>query len=225
MSDDDIRDLQATFLEEMGELVQEIEKDLLQLETAPGNRGLVDRLFRNLHTIKGGAGMAELAALSHYTHAVENMLDDVRKGSIALSSALVSLLLEALDCLKGFMAEALGEAALDRQAVAESHRKILEAMGKGPAPVAAAPIPAPAPAPVVAPPSPPEPPTIEKAPNTFIIQVRPQPDFIPLPSELEARNAALTALGALLCISHDTACRPRTSAGRKTITCGGRSTW
>ena len=208
MSDDDIRDLQATFLEEMGELVQEIEKDLLRLENSPGNRGLVDRLFRNLHTIKGGAGMAELAALSHYTHAVENMLDDVRKGAIALSSALVSLLLEALECLKGFMAEALGEAALDHQAVAESHRKILEAMGKGaaPAPVAAAPPPAPPPAEVEAPPPPPAaevPQTIESAPNTFIVQVRAQPDFIPLPSELEARIAALTPLGALLCVSHD----------------------
>ena len=208
---DDIRELQATFLEEMGELVQDIEKDLLQLETAPGSRGLVDRLFRNLHTIKGGAGMAGLDTLSHYTHAVENMLDEVRKGSIGLSSALVSLLLEALDCLKGFMAEALGEGTLDRGLVGASHAKILGAMsnrGVAPPPTAQPAVVAPPVQPVVVEPPPP---SVSVAPaepsdaplNTFIIQVHAQPDFLPLPSELDARIAVLGGLGELLTISHD----------------------
>ena len=105
---DDNQEMRLVFLAEMGELVQDIEADLLQLEDAPSSRGLVDRLFRSLHTIKGGAGMTGMELLSHYTHAVENMLDEVRKGHLAMSSALVSLLLEALDCLKGLMAEALG---------------------------------------------------------------------------------------------------------------------
>ena len=74
MSDDD-QDMRLVFLGEMGELVQDIEGDLLQLEDAPSSRGLVDRLFRSLHTIKGGAGMTGMELLSHYTHAVENMLD------------------------------------------------------------------------------------------------------------------------------------------------------
>lgn len=198
MSDDN-QEMRAIFLEEMAELVQDIEKDLLQLETSPGSRGLVDKLFRNLHTIKGGAGMAGLDALSHYTHAVENMLDEVRKGSLALSSALISLLLEALDCLKGFMAEALGEGALDQLAMAASHARILEAMGKSgaPAPVltVGAPVPAPAAEPVLQP--------IDTAFNTFIIQVRAQMDFLPLPSELEQVEVALQAIGELLTVSHD----------------------
>ena len=88
MSDDD-QEMRSVFLGEMGELVQDIEEDLLQLEDAPGSRGLVDRLFRSLHTIKGGAGMTGMELLSHYTHAVENMLDEVRKGHLAMSSALV----------------------------------------------------------------------------------------------------------------------------------------
>jgi two-component system, chemotaxis family, sensor kinase CheA len=96
-------EMRSIFLEEMAELLQDIESDVLQLESNPGARGLVDRLFRNLHTIKGGAGMAGFDSLSKYTHAVESLLDEVRKGSVPLTSDLISILLESLDCLKGYM--------------------------------------------------------------------------------------------------------------------------
>jgi len=194
MSDDN-QEMRLVFLGEMGELVQDIEEDLLQLEDAPSSRGLVDRLFRSLHTIKGGAGMTGMELLSHYTHAVENMLDEVRKGHLAMSSALVSLLLEALDCLKGFMADALGEETLDGHVVEESRRKIMAAMGKGrtPDPVVT----------TLVEPLRDKPSGSGSALNTFIIQVYAQPDFIPLPSELDARVAALTAMGQLVIISHD----------------------
>ena len=194
MSDDN-QEVRLVFLGEMGELVQDIEGDLLQLEDAPSSRGLVDRLFRSLHTIKGGAGMTGMEPLSHYTHAVENMLDEVRRGHLAMSSALVSLLLEALDCLKGFMAEALGEGTLDGHVVEESRRKILAAMGKDrtPHPVVTTPVEPPRDKPLGS----------GSALNTFIIQVHAQPDFIPLPSELDARVAALTAMGQLVIVSHD----------------------
>ena len=195
---DDHQEMRLVFLEEMSELVQDIEGDLLQLEDSPSSHGLVDRLFRNLHTIKGGAGMTGMEQLSHYTHAVENLLDEVRKGRLALSSALVSLLLEALDCLKGFMAAALREGILDGHAVEESRRKIMAAMGEGrtPDPVVTTPLPALEPVRD-------EPLRSGSALNTFIIQVYAQPDFIPVPSELDARVAALTAIGQLEIVSHD----------------------
>ena len=128
ISDD--KAVQAVFLEEASEILKEIERDLLDLETSPDNRTLVDGLFRHLHTLKGSAGVAGMDELAHYTHAVESMLDEVRNGRIAMSSVLASLLLEALDCLKGFIAEASGDGPLDRHIVAESHRKILASMGK-----------------------------------------------------------------------------------------------
>lgn len=196
---DDISEIRAIFLEEMAELLQEIEADLLQLETAPGSRALVDRLFRDLHTIKGGAGMAGLDALSQYTHAVENMLDEVRRGSLALSSAIISLLLDALDCLKGFMREAAGEGAPDRAAVAASHARILAAMGPGAASSAAS-TPAQDPPPL---------PDLDEPPlSTFIVQVRCRPDFMPLRAELDAVVHRLRDMGALLTVSHDNSLPP-----------------
>ncbi|MEY4592695.1 MAG: hypothetical protein RIR18_1590 [Pseudomonadota bacterium] len=193
-------EMRGIFLEEMAELVSDIEADLLQLECSPSGRGLVDRLFRNLHTIKGGAGMAGLDSLSKYTHAVENLLDEVRKGAIGLSTDLISLLLQSLDCLKGFMAEAHGEAPLDTQAVADSHQKILALLNGGASPVNAPAVAAPEP---VAPDKAPPKQSFSQSFNTFIIQIFPQPDFFPLPSELEATVSALEELGDLLTISHE----------------------
>ncbi|MBF0154940.1 MAG: chemotaxis protein CheA [Magnetococcales bacterium] len=217
MSDANMQSIQSLFLEEMGELLQELETDLLSLENFPGDRALVDRLFRNLHTIKGGAGMAGLEALSHYTHDVETMLDEVRKGHLALSSTLVSLLLEALDCLKNLMAELLGEGSLDRQRLEESRARIIEAVAGHGAVVATGqeqppspllpeireqPIPAAgsasAPgAPVAAPPP------VGKELQTYIIQIHVQPGAMPSPSELAGVAAALEHLGKVRLVSHD----------------------
>lgn len=157
-----INESAAGFLEKMADLMVDLERDLLQLETSPQSRALVDRLFRNLHTIKGGAGMSGLESLSRYTHSVENMLDMVRKGGLAMSSGLVSILLEALDCLKSFMSEASGEATLNRELVSASFQRIQQVLANGQvgtAPVvaaatgaaAAAPVPTQTPKPTIAP--------------------------------------------------------------------------
>ena len=206
----DANAIQVVFLEEASELLVEIERDLLQLELALGDRALVDRLFRHLHTLKGSAGVAGMDELAHYAHAVENMLDQVRNGSLTLSSPHVSLLLQALDCLKGFVAEALGEGALDRRVVSESHRGILASMGGAPA-MALKPVsgtPAANVSPVASSPldgSVPEP---ARASCSYIIQVFARPDFIPRPSELMTIISSLEQLGTLVVISHEQSLPP-----------------
>jgi two-component system chemotaxis sensor kinase CheA len=198
---DDAKALQAVFLEEASEILKEIERDLLDLETSPDNRTLVDGLFRHLHTLKGSAGVAGMDELAHYTHAVESMLDEVRNGRIAMSSVLASLLLEALDCLKGFITEASGEGPLDRHIVAESHRKILASMGKALAATSTRLSAMPA---VDAPPNLAVPePAVASEENPFIIQVLARPDFFPRPSELEAVSRSLEKLGKLITVSHE----------------------
>lgn len=199
--------IQTVFLEEANELLADIERDLLQLETALGDRALVDRLFRHLHTLKGSAGVAGMDELAHYAHAVENMLDQVRNGTLKLAPAHVSLLLQALDCLKGFIAEALGEGQLDRRVVSESHRRILAsalpATDRTPvfgSPAAADPPPRSNSTDALPEPARPE--------SSFLIQVSTRPDFIPLPSELTAVSVSLEQLGTLIAISHERSLPP-----------------
>src|SRR5262249_51686784 len=123
---------------------------------------------------------------------VESLLDEVRKGSLAMSSSLISLLLEALDCLKGFMAEAIGEGRLDRRRVHDSHRRTLALMGRAvePAPAPAAPT-----TPAAA--------TAAPAETPFTIQVPTQSDSCPSPTETTTVRDALARLGELIAISHE----------------------
>ncbi|MBF0434485.1 MAG: chemotaxis protein CheA [Magnetococcales bacterium] len=196
MNDTNSHTMRSIFLEEMSELLQEIESDLLSLENTPGDRSLLDRLFRNLHTIKGGAGVAGMEPLSQFTHSVENMLDDVRRGGIALSPSVIALMLDARDTLKGFMAEALGEETLDHVRIEEIQTRIVGIMGKkgvgqtepnAPLPVASV---APAPGPV-------------DNVNTFMIQIHVQSPRFPSPDELKEKFNALGRLGKVTFVSHD----------------------
>ena len=77
---EDAKAIRGVFLEEASEILADIERDLLDLETSLGNRTLVDGLFRHLHTLKGSAGVAGMEELAHYTHVVESMLEQVRNG-------------------------------------------------------------------------------------------------------------------------------------------------
>ena len=204
---EDAKAIRGVFLEEASEILADIERDLLDLETSLGDRTLVDRLFRHLHTMKGSAGVAGMEELARYTHVVESMLEQVRNGSLTMSSTLVSLLLEALDCLKGLIAEAVGEGMLDRRALSESHRGILASMGNAPLAVssplsamsAVAALPPAAASADAAVPEPVRPP----AESSFIIQILARPDFFPRPSELEAVSRSLEQLGDLIAISHE----------------------
>lgn len=97
------------FVEEAGDLLQELESALLQLETQPENSELINQVFRCIHTIKGGAGMVMQPELADYAHQLESLLEQVRSGTVPCTAELVSLLLESLDCLNSFVNSVRGE--------------------------------------------------------------------------------------------------------------------
>ena len=101
------------FLEEADDLVQELESSLLELESNLDDRSIVDRIFRAMHTIKGGAGMVMQSELSEYAHHLESLLDLVRSGVVGCTSELVSTLLKANDCIIGFIKKIRGEGEVD----------------------------------------------------------------------------------------------------------------
>ena len=101
------------FLEEADDLVQELESSLLELESNLDDRSIIDRIFRAMHTIKGGAGMVMQSELSEYAHHLESLLDQVRSGVVGCTSELVSTLLKANDCIIGFIKKIRGEGEVD----------------------------------------------------------------------------------------------------------------
>jgi len=103
MSDDD-RDFIAAalpvFISEAEEQVERLEHLLLELEASPGDRDLLDALFRCAHTVKGSAGVFGLDTLVGFTHHVETLLDQVREGRRALDASVSTLLLLCNDQLR-----------------------------------------------------------------------------------------------------------------------------
>jgi len=88
------------FLAESGELLDALETDLVELEHAPRDPDLLNKIFRALHTIKGSASFLALAELVSIAHAAETTLNAARAGDAAIDREAMDLLLRAVDVLK-----------------------------------------------------------------------------------------------------------------------------
>ncbi|PHK94949.1 hybrid sensor histidine kinase/response regulator [Pseudoroseomonas rhizosphaerae] len=96
-------DLLADFLTETNEGLAALDGALLKLEKAPDDRQTLSEIFRNVHTIKGTCGFLGLSRLEKVAHAAENVLGRYRDGSLKVTPAGITLILSALDCLKGIV--------------------------------------------------------------------------------------------------------------------------
>ena len=70
-------DLEA-FLVESNESLSQIERDLVIFEQNPTDQELINRLYRNLHTLKGNCGFLGLDKLELIAHAGEHLLTPLR---------------------------------------------------------------------------------------------------------------------------------------------------
>jgi two-component system chemotaxis sensor kinase CheA len=93
------------FREEAGELLCELEIGLLELDGNPSDHGLVDRVFRAMHTIKGSSAMFGFDDIATFTHEVETVLDLVRDGRLRVTKELIRLTLMARDRIKAMLHE------------------------------------------------------------------------------------------------------------------------
>ncbi|MEM6422952.1 MAG: Hpt domain-containing protein, partial [Pseudomonadota bacterium] len=108
------------FIEEAGELLEQLEHGLLALEgCAPGSQAeTVDEIFRALHTIKGSGAMFGFGALADMTHHFEDAFDRVRGGTLSVDRHLIDLSLAARDKMVGLLEVGPGDAAPTHLAVA-----------------------------------------------------------------------------------------------------------
>jgi two-component system chemotaxis sensor kinase CheA len=85
------------FLLESRELVEQATDDLLALEKSPADKGRLDSAFRAFHTLKGGAGIVDFAAMEKAVHAAEDALAAARSGSRSITARLIDDCLTCLD--------------------------------------------------------------------------------------------------------------------------------
>jgi two-component system chemotaxis sensor kinase CheA len=95
-----VSELTKEFIAESQEGLDRMEECLTELERRPGDKELVAEIFRAVHTIKGTTGFLGFSRLEKLAHAGESLLGALRDGKVAVTSSLITGLLELMDGLK-----------------------------------------------------------------------------------------------------------------------------
>ncbi|XOV79248.1 MAG: chemotaxis protein CheW [Aestuariibacter sp.] len=99
MSFDVDEDILQDFLVEAGEILEQLQEQLVELENNPEDRDLLNAIFRGYHTVKGGAGFLSLTELVDVCHGAENVFDVMRNGQRHLTPELMDTILQATDAV------------------------------------------------------------------------------------------------------------------------------
>ena len=101
MSNIEDNDIFNDFIQESLEHLDGIEDDLLRIEEAGENfdEEIVNKVFRAVHTIKGGAGYLGLKNVESLAHNSENVMVKIRARELFPAPGIISTLLDAMDTL------------------------------------------------------------------------------------------------------------------------------
>ena len=102
MADDLAQDasLLLDFLTECFEFLDQLDQDLVTMESAPEDADLLNRVFRAFHTIKGTSGFMGFQHVVALTHEAEDVLNLMRKGERKVSRRAIDVFLNVLDQLR-----------------------------------------------------------------------------------------------------------------------------
>ena len=120
----DLRQFHHTFFDESLEGLAGMEADLLQLEQGLETPGFIpdaeqlNRIFRAVHSIKGGSATFGFNAVAEFAHVLESLLDDIRAGRRVVDTAHIGLLLRAVDAARELISAARAERKPDSDRIA-----------------------------------------------------------------------------------------------------------
>lgn len=96
------------FIAEAQEIIEGLSRDLLLLDQAQKDGredpALLNEVFRGVHTLKGIAGMFGFPRVGGVAHGLEDLLDDLRLGRIAMSAEVLDVLFEGIDLFQRLIA-------------------------------------------------------------------------------------------------------------------------
>ena len=145
---DDMQELLEDFLVESFELIEQIDHDLVELESNPDDLELLNRIFRVAHTVKGSSSFLNFDTLTKLTHHMEDVLNKARHGELKITADVMDVVLKSVDMMKGLLVSIRdngndSSSGIDISQICPQ----LTAISEGQSPTSATPEPEPAPAP------------------------------------------------------------------------------
>lgn len=100
---DDDAEIIAEFLVESHENLDQLDRDLVELEQQPDSRERLSSIFRTIHTIKGTSGFLAFNRLEQLTHVGETLLSRLRDGEAVMTPAIAEALLSMVDTVRALL--------------------------------------------------------------------------------------------------------------------------
>lgn len=116
---DEMQEILNDFLTESNEMLEVLDQRFVTLESDPNNTDLLNEIFRAMHSMKGSAGFLGFNHLVDVAHRGENILNKLRQGEMAVSPAIISVILETIDVIKAIMAD-IRESGTDTHVATEA---------------------------------------------------------------------------------------------------------
>lgn len=100
---EDIQEILEDFLVEAFELIEQLDQNLVELESNPDDLELLNSIFRVAHTIKGSSSFLNFDVLTGLTHHMEDVLNKARHGDLKLTPEVMDVVLESIDLMKSLL--------------------------------------------------------------------------------------------------------------------------
>ncbi|MDK2958728.1 MAG: two-component system, chemotaxis family, sensor kinase CheA [Synergistaceae bacterium] len=103
MTNMDMSQYLGAFLDEAGDNLKHLDDLILAVEKDQTDMDNIAEIFRSAHTLKGMSSTMGFDKMASLTHAMEDMLDSVRRGTYSLKAKDIDLLFRSLDTLQSMV--------------------------------------------------------------------------------------------------------------------------
>ncbi|MBO5282105.1 MAG: chemotaxis protein CheA [Lachnospiraceae bacterium] len=129
----DVSQYLEIFIDESNEHLQNLNTQILNLESDPENMDTINEIFRAAHSLKGMAGTMGYKRMQTLTHDMENVFSEVRNGHIKVSPDMVDILFQCLDALDEYVnniKESADEGTNDNEPLIQQLNSVLNGKGE-----------------------------------------------------------------------------------------------
>jgi two-component system chemotaxis sensor kinase CheA len=123
--DIDLSQFREIFYEESIERLETMESGLLDLDIGTPDPEVINTIFRDAHSIKGGAGTFGFGEISDFTHVVEALLNEVRDQKRTVTKELVDIMLESVDCIRYMISQSKADQPVDETRVTSLKERLI----------------------------------------------------------------------------------------------------